>query len=136
MRTLERGDVSCCSAEVALGFAHAAKDDGDMYFAYLWLLVAVDAGSDEAEDLAEELYEAGSVTAEEVTQVHYQLASWYHTGSHVTEDARWSLEHLVQAARNHGLRHQRKLLSSLPPADALRKVGAEIGVLRDSSPEA
>lgn len=131
MRTLS-DDVFCRSPEDALGLAQLAVDAGDRYFAYLWFRVAADAGSDEAEQIADDMQEAGDIAHDDVTMAHYQLASWYHTGAHVPQDARWSLEHLVQAARSHGLRHQRKLLSSLPPADALRKVGEDIGVPRDA----
>jgi hypothetical protein len=132
MRPLSE-DVSCSTVDDALRFADQAEREGDPYFTYLWLLVAADAGSNHAEERAEDMHDAEQISAAEVTHAHYQLASWYHTGAHVSRDARWSLEHLVQAARKHGLRQQRKLLSSLPPADALRKVADDIGVPRDAA---
>jgi hypothetical protein len=121
-------DVFCTGPADAHNRAREAAESGDAYFAYLWLRVAADGGSDEAEERADEMQAEGEIGPEDVTLVHYQLASWYHTGAHVARDARWSLEHLVHAARNHGLRQQRKVLSSLPPADALRKVADDIGV--------
>jgi hypothetical protein len=132
MRSLDH-DLSCTCSEDALRFSREATEAGDVYFSYLWLLVAADAGSNDAEELADAMRDAGELRDEDVTHAHYQLASWYHTGSHVNRDARCSLEHLVHAARSHGLRLQRRVLSSLPPADALRKVGEDIGVPRDAA---
>jgi len=75
----------------------ARGEQSEGYEAYFWFLVAADLDEGEAEAQLAMMREVDLVADEDVQLAHFQLASWYAGGIHVTRNAKRARTHLKAA---------------------------------------